>query len=127
MAGAPRSRDPKIAGRYRTESNPRTVRRLAAFLHRSRPMSFEILLIGLAVGATSGWLSSIIVRARTHGPLVDMVVGATGALITGAIFRGFGWMPFAGVIGAIVVALIGAVTLLVVLRLVTRRESSFPR
>jgi uncharacterized membrane protein YeaQ/YmgE (transglycosylase-associated protein family) len=58
---------------------------------------------------------------RGFGGLGDTLVGITGACLGGLAFRRLHIpMPFQGVLGAIFVALTGAVVLLVLLRLLRR-------
>ena len=80
-------------------------------------------LAWLVVGAVAGWLASLAMKTnRQQGLLMDIFVGIVGAFIGGFLFRTFG---SAGVTGfnvwSIFVAFIGAVVLLAVIRLLTRR------
>lgn len=87
-------------------------------------MSMETFLLWLVVGAISGWLAAMVVGGGL-GMLGDILIGIIGAFIGGALFRHFGWhAPFAGLAGTIFVAFIGALILLVLLRLIagTRRR-----
>ena len=73
-------------------------------------------LIGIAlVGLISGALASRVVAGRGFGCLADIVVGVAGALIGGIIVGSF--VPTSlGFLGQIVVAFIGAVLLLAVVK-----------
>jgi uncharacterized membrane protein YeaQ/YmgE (transglycosylase-associated protein family) len=83
-------------------------------------MSFEALLVWLIVGLVAGFLASLVVGGG-FGILGDIVVGIVGAFIGGWIFRAAGWSaPFDGLGGTIFVAFIGAVVLLLLLRLIRR-------
>ena len=74
----------------------------------------------LIVGLVAGVLASMIVGSG-YGILGDIVVGIAGAFIGGAVFREAGWRtPFSGIAGTISVALVGAILLLLVLRLFKR-------
>jgi uncharacterized membrane protein YeaQ/YmgE (transglycosylase-associated protein family) len=80
-------------------------------------------LAWLIVGAVAGWLASIVMKTNhQQGLLLDIVVGIVGAIIGGFLFRQFG---SAGVTGfnlwSVFVAFVGAVVLLAVIRLLTRR------
>jgi uncharacterized membrane protein YeaQ/YmgE (transglycosylase-associated protein family) len=75
----------------------------------------------LIVGLVAGVLASLIVGSA-GGILVDIVVGIVGAFIGGWVFRAAGWhAPFAGLAGTIFVAFVGALILLIVLRLIRGR------
>jgi uncharacterized membrane protein YeaQ/YmgE (transglycosylase-associated protein family) len=75
------------------------------------------LLIGLIAGAIAGR----VVRGRGYGCLVDILVGIAGAFIGGALLGGF-IQGSAGFWESLVVALIGAIVLLALLRLVSGRR-----
>ena len=83
-------------------------------------MTVTALLITLAIGAIAGWLAGQLVQGTGYGLIGDIVVGIVGALIAGALFPrlGLGLTRGGGVIGAIVAATIGAVILLLIVRLV---------
>lgn len=81
-------------------------------------------LAWLIVGAVAGWLASMVMKTnRQQGLLMDIVVGIVGAFIGGFLFNQFG---AAGVTGfnfwSVFVAFIGAVVLLMLLRLLSGRQ-----
>jgi uncharacterized membrane protein YeaQ/YmgE (transglycosylase-associated protein family) len=83
-------------------------------------MTVETLLLWIAIGLIAGWLASAIVGGG-YGVIGDIVVGVVGAFLGGFIFRALHVAsPFHGLAGTIFVAFIGAVVLLVVLRLIRR-------
>jgi uncharacterized membrane protein YeaQ/YmgE (transglycosylase-associated protein family) len=83
-------------------------------------MSVETLLLWIAVGLIAGWLASA-VAGGGYGVIGDIVVGVVGAFLGGFIFRALHiGVPFHGLAGTIFVAFIGAIVLLVVLRLIRR-------
>jgi uncharacterized membrane protein YeaQ/YmgE (transglycosylase-associated protein family) len=78
------------------------------------------ILTWLIVGLVAGLLASYVVGGG-YGLLGDIVVGIIGAFIGGWIFAKMGWhAPFGGLPGTIFVAFIGAVVLLLLLRLIRR-------
>jgi uncharacterized membrane protein YeaQ/YmgE (transglycosylase-associated protein family) len=78
-------------------------------------------LAWLIVGAIAGWLASMVMKTSgRQGLLMDIVVGIIGAFIGGFLFNQFGAAGVTGFnIWSMFVAFVGAVVLLVVLRLVT--------
>jgi uncharacterized membrane protein YeaQ/YmgE (transglycosylase-associated protein family) len=83
-------------------------------------MSLETFLLWLVVGLIAGWLASAVVGGG-FGLIGDIVVGIVGAFIGGFLFRSLGLgTPFGGLAGSIFVAFIGAVVLLLCLRLLRR-------
>jgi len=86
-------------------------------------MSIETLLLWLFVGLIAGWLASAVVGGG-FGVVGDIVVGIVGAFIGGLIFHRLGrGSVFPGLPGTIFVAFIGAVVLLLVLRLLSYARS----
>jgi len=83
-------------------------------------MSVETLLLWIAIGLIAGWLASA-VAGGGYGVIGDIVVGVVGAFLGGYLFRALHIAsPFHGLAGTIFVAFIGAVVLLVILRLIRR-------
>jgi uncharacterized membrane protein YeaQ/YmgE (transglycosylase-associated protein family) len=83
-------------------------------------MSVETFLLWLVIGLIAGWLASAVVGGG-YGVVGDIVVGIVGAFLGGLLFRATGTAaPFGGMAGTIFVAFIGAVILLLLLRLVNR-------
>lgn len=80
------------------------------------------ILTWLIVGLIAGVLASLLVGSA-GGILIDIVIGIVGAFVGGWLFHAAGWhAPFAGLAGTIFVAFVGAVILLVVLRLIRGRS-----
>jgi uncharacterized membrane protein YeaQ/YmgE (transglycosylase-associated protein family) len=78
------------------------------------------ILTWLIVGLVAGLLASFVVKSH-YGLLGDVIVGILGAFIGGWLFGKMGWSSvFPGIAGTIFVAFIGAVILLVILRLIRR-------
>ena len=81
-------------------------------------MSLETLLLWIVIGLIAGWLASAVVGGG-YGVVGDIVVGVVGAFLGGIIFRSLHiGVPFRGLAGTILVAFVGAVVLLVLLRLI---------
>ena len=83
-------------------------------------MPLETLLIWLCVGAIAGWLSGVIVKGGGFGLFGDIVVGIVGAFIGGWLLPRLGVQLGAGLVGIIASATIGAVVLLLIVKLVRR-------
>ena len=81
-------------------------------------MSIETFLIWIVIGLVAGWLASA-VAGGGFGLIGDIVVGVVGAFIGGFIFRGLHiHVPWGGIPGTIFVAFVGALVLLVILRVI---------
>lgn len=80
-------------------------------------MTAEMILIWLVVGLVAGVLAALVVGGG-YGILANIVIGIVGAFIGGWLFRAMDWSaPFSGLAGTIFVAFIGALLLLLILRL----------
>ncbi len=80
----------------------------------------EPLLIFLIVGAVAGWLAGLVVKGGGFGLIGDIVVGIVGAYVAGWLFPKLGISLGAGIGAEIVRAAIGAIILLLVIRLIRR-------
>ena len=83
------------------------------------------LLAWIVVGLVAGWLASQVMRGGGYGLIGDIIVGAVGAVIGGFLAARFLNMPDAvnGInVTSILVAFVGAVILVAVLRLVSGRR-----
>ena len=84
-------------------------------------MSAEALLIILLIGAIAGWWAGQIVRGTGFGLLGDIVIGIVGAFIASLLFPRLGIQLGGGILAAIIAATLGAVILLIIMRLVRQR------
>jgi uncharacterized membrane protein YeaQ/YmgE (transglycosylase-associated protein family) len=88
-------------------------------------MSLETLVVWVVVGAIAGWLASIVMRTNgRQGLLQDIVVGVVGGIIGGFLFDalGEGGAVSGFNLTSIVVAFVGAIVLLILIRLFTGRR-----
>lgn len=76
------------------------------------------MLAWIVVGVAVGWLASVIVRDTSVGIVGAALIGALGAVIGGAIYVLFGSSSMSDFDGSsVVVAFIGSVVLLLLVRL----------
>ena len=75
------------------------------------------------VGIVAGWLAGQITKGSGFGLLGDLLLGLVGAVVGGWLY-GFVASPAepSGLVGSIVVATIGAVVLILVVRMVGGRS-----
>ena len=81
-------------------------------------MSSESLLVILFVGLVAGWLAGQIVQGTGFGLIGDLIVGLLGAFFGSWLLPQLGIHLGTGLISAIINATIGAVLLLLIVRLV---------
>jgi uncharacterized membrane protein YeaQ/YmgE (transglycosylase-associated protein family) len=80
----------------------------------------------VVIGAIAGWLAGQFMKGSGFGLVGDIVVGVIGAFVGGYVFRAAG-VGVGGFAGSLVVAFIGAIILLFVVRLFTSRRSGRSR
>ena len=86
-------------------------------------MTIETILLWIAIGLIAGWLASAVVGGG-YGVIGDIVVGVVGAFLGGILFRALNLdSPFGGLAGTIFIAFIGAIVLLLLLRLISRARA----
>jgi uncharacterized membrane protein YeaQ/YmgE (transglycosylase-associated protein family) len=83
-------------------------------------MDVQALIIWLVVGAIAGWLAGMVVKGGGYGLIGDIVVGILGGLFAGWLLPQVGVVIGSGMIAAIIDVFIGAVILLIALRLIKR-------
>ena len=87
-------------------------------------ISSESLLVILLVGLIAGWLAGSIVDGGGFGLIGDIAIGIVGAFIGSWLMPQLGIHLASGIVSAIIVATIGAVVLLAIVRLAT---GAYPR
>jgi uncharacterized membrane protein YeaQ/YmgE (transglycosylase-associated protein family) len=82
------------------------------------------IIVWIIFGALAGWIASIIMRTNeSMGAFANIVVGIIGAFIGGLIFRLFGGSGVNGFnLYSLLVAVIGAVILLFLVRMFTTND-----
>ena len=77
------------------------------------------ILLWIISGIIAGWLTGVIMKGGGYGLVGDLVVGLLGGLIGGFLASMFGLEPTSW-IGQIVVAVVGGVVLVALLRMFNR-------
>ncbi len=70
----------------------------------------------LVVGLVAGWLAGQFMKGGGYGVVTDVVLGVLGSVVGGWIFGALGVWPGGGLFGAVLVAFVGAVTLVWITR-----------
>jgi uncharacterized membrane protein YeaQ/YmgE (transglycosylase-associated protein family) len=77
----------------------------------------------LVVGLIAGWLAGMAMGGRGFGVIGNIVVGVIGALLGGFVGSAvFGWDVTGFNLGSILLAFLGAVLFLVILRLIPGKQ-----
>lgn len=77
------------------------------------------LLWFVIIGIAAGWLAGQIMKGGGYGLVGDLVIGVIGSLIGGFLFRMIGIYAY-GLLGSLITATIGAILLILLLRLFRR-------
>jgi uncharacterized membrane protein YeaQ/YmgE (transglycosylase-associated protein family) len=77
------------------------------------------LMWWIIVGLIAGWAAGKIMRGGGYGPLMDIVLGIVGAVVGGWLLGALG-IYAGGLIGTIVVAIVGAIFLIWLSRLLKK-------
>jgi uncharacterized membrane protein YeaQ/YmgE (transglycosylase-associated protein family) len=78
------------------------------------------LISWIVVGLIAGWLAGKVMRGGGFGVFMDIVIGMLGAVIGGWVFRLLGIFPGGDLIGSVLVAFVGAVILLWLVRMIKK-------
>ena len=84
-------------------------------------IGIDSIIIMIVVGAIAGWLAGQIVRGSGLGLMWDIIIGIIGAFVGVWLLTTLHIIPFAGFLGSIINATIGAVVLLLIVGLIRRR------
>jgi uncharacterized membrane protein YeaQ/YmgE (transglycosylase-associated protein family) len=84
------------------------------------------IIAWIIIGIIAGWITGKLMKGSGFGAIMDMIVGLVGALIGGFISShlGFGGVGEHGLVMSILIAVIGAVILTLLLRLITGNRST---
>lgn len=77
------------------------------------------ILIWIITGIIAGWLAGVLVKGSGFGILGDLIVGLIGGLLGGWIFGLLG-VSASSWIGQVLVAALGGVLLVIILRMLRR-------
>ena len=78
------------------------------------------LIYILLVGLVAGWATGKIIKGTGYGVLTDILLGIAGAIFGSWILRVLGFYASGGLIPSILVAILGAVLLVVIVRALKR-------
>jgi uncharacterized membrane protein YeaQ/YmgE (transglycosylase-associated protein family) len=73
------------------------------------------LIWQICIGILAGFLAGKIMRGRGYGLIIDLLLGIVGSMLGGWVFRLLG-LAASGLVGQLVMATVGAVLLIVIVR-----------
>ena len=79
------------------------------------------MLWTLLIGGIAGWIAGKLMRGDGYGVIMDIVIGIVGGWFGGWLFGRLGIYVGHGLLGSLFVAVIGAVILIWLIRLLKRR------
>jgi uncharacterized membrane protein YeaQ/YmgE (transglycosylase-associated protein family) len=78
------------------------------------------LIYIILVGLVAGWAAGKIMKGAGYGVIVDILLGIAGALFGSWVLRLLGFYTSGGLVANILVAILGAVLLVVIVRALKR-------
>lgn len=79
------------------------------------------IIFWIIIGGLAGWIANNIMKGGSQGLLSNIIVGIVGAFVGGWLFSALNIIP-SGLIGSLITAVVGAIVLIYVLRLVRNRS-----
>lgn len=76
----------------------------------------------ILIGLVAGWLAGLIVKGSGSGLLLNIVIGIVGAVLGGFLFGLLG-LGSTGILGSLITSVVGAVVLLLIVSLFTRKRA----
>jgi len=80
------------------------------------------IIATLIIGAIAGWLGSQIFKGSSLGIIWNIVLGIVGSFVAGKLFGFLGISLGSGWIGAIISGAIGAIIVLFIINLITKKK-----
>jgi uncharacterized membrane protein YeaQ/YmgE (transglycosylase-associated protein family) len=80
-------------------------------------MTFQTIVIAVVVGLVAGWLAQFFMKDGGYGLMGDVLLGVGGSFVGGSLFYMLGIAPGSGWFAMVVVAFVGAVSLVFAQRL----------
>jgi uncharacterized membrane protein YeaQ/YmgE (transglycosylase-associated protein family) len=102
-------------------------KRSCFFGEEAMHLSNESLLVILLVGLVAGWLAGQVMRGSGFGLIGDLIVGLLGAFIGDWLLPRLNIHLGVGIVALVINAFIGAIVLLLILRLVGGRGWGYRR
>lgn len=78
------------------------------------------IIFWIIIGGLAGWIANNVMKGGGQGLLSNIVVGVVGAFVGGWLFGSLNISP-SGTVGSLITAIVGAIVLIYVLRLVRGR------
>jgi len=82
------------------------------------------MLWWIVVGLIAGWATGKIMKGSGYGAILDIVLGLVGSFIGERIALALGFSPAGGMLYTILIAILGAVILVALVRLITGRRAA---
>jgi uncharacterized membrane protein YeaQ/YmgE (transglycosylase-associated protein family) len=85
-------------------------------------MELGALIGWLVIGALAGWIAGKLMKGGGFGLVGNIIVGIVGAVVGGLVFDILGFEMDDGFVGSLITAVLGAVILLWIVRLLLLRK-----
>lgn len=78
------------------------------------------MIWSIVVGGLAGWLAGALMKGEGYGILLNILLGIVGGAIGGWVFGFLGFSPGAGFVPQLITALVGAMILIYIARLLKK-------
>lgn len=75
----------------------------------------------IIIGGVAGWLAGILMKAKSQGVLINIVLGLIGGALGGWVFRFFGFTPGSTFIPQLITAVVGASIVIYLYRILNKK------
>ena len=80
------------------------------------------LLWWILVGLVAGWATGKLMKGSGYGAIADIILGMVGAVVGGYVAQALGIAPAGGTLYTILIAIVGAVLVVFLWRLISGRR-----
>lgn len=87
---------------------------------RGNKMDLRSVVLFVVIGIAAGWIAARLMKGGSFGLLGNLIIGAIGAFLGGWLFKLLGVSMGGGILGSLATAVVGAVALIYVMRLIKK-------
>lgn len=79
------------------------------------------VLVAVLIGAVAGWLAGMVMKSKSGGALINIILGIIGGFVGNWLFGILGVSAGGSWLGAIITATVGAVVLIAIGRMIMKK------
>ncbi|MDX1652628.1 MAG: GlsB/YeaQ/YmgE family stress response membrane protein [Brumimicrobium sp.] len=78
------------------------------------------VLVSVILGAIAGWLASLIMKAKSGGLIINIVLGIVGSFVGKMLFDALNVKTGSGWLGSVITATVGAIVVIALIRWIVK-------